>query len=362
MPPDLERLIDSIYEAALVPEQWTGVLHAVTDLADGAFASLFVQSRGELRWIGTPEANALIADYVALGRPDFNSRIERAKRLSPVGFISDQDIFSFEEMNKDPFYTEFLRPRGYGWVADSHIVSPSGDMISISSERRFARGPFTRHDLAVLNQLGPHLARASLLSARLGFQRAKAMAEALQMLGLPGATLRESGRLSACNPLFEALMPAVFEDRLTRVTLTDENADALLAQALTADSRGMAAHVVASIPIPAVPGRVPFIVHVVPVFGVGRDIFSQAAFVVVVTPVDRGAVPTAEVVQGLFDLTPAEARTARAIAEGRTTAVIAAETGLSQETIRSQLKSVFAKTGLNSQSKLANLLSGKALT
>jgi hypothetical protein len=160
MPPDLDSLIDNIYEAALFPELWTSVLHAITDLAEGAFASLFVQSRGELRWIGTPEADALIADYVALGRPDFNSRISRAKRLNPVGFISDQDIFSSEEMDNDPFYTEFLRPRGYGWVADSHIVSPSGEMISISSERRFARGPFSRNELAKLNRLGPHLARA----------------------------------------------------------------------------------------------------------------------------------------------------------------------------------------------------------
>jgi len=44
-----------------------------------------------------------------------------------------------------------------------------------------------------------------------------------------------------------------------------------------------------------------------------RDIFTQATALLVVTPVDRAAVPTAEVLQGLFDLTPAEARGAGGI-------------------------------------------------
>ena len=52
-----------------------------------------------------------------------------------------------------------------------------------------------------------------------------------------------------------------------------------------------------------------------------------------VTPVVPSEVPTAEVLQGLFDLTPAEARVARGIGEGRTIETIAMAFGTSRETV-----------------------------
>jgi DNA-binding CsgD family transcriptional regulator len=67
------------------------------------------------------------------------------------------------------------------------------------------------------------------------------------------------------------------------------------------------------------------------------------------------------VLQGLFDLTPAEARVARAFGEAQTMEVFAKTVGVSLETVRSQLKSVLAKTGLSRQQELVHLLAGKAL-
>ena len=57
------------------------------------------------------------------------------------------------------------------------------------------------------------------------------------------------------------------------------------------------------------------------------DIFTQATALLVVTPVDRAAVPTAEVLQGLFDLTPAEARVARGIGQAEAIDALADATG-----------------------------------
>ena len=73
------------------------------------------------------------------------------------------------------------------------------------------------------------------------------------------------------------------------------------------------------------------------------------------------AVPGATVLQGLFDLTPAEAKVAKAIAHGDTSAAIAAASGASLATIRNQVAAVLAKTGLSRQADLVGLLAGKAL-
>jgi DNA-binding CsgD family transcriptional regulator len=59
-----------------------------------------------------------------------------------------------------------------------------------------------------------------------------------------------------------------------------------------------------------------------------------------------------------FRLTPAEAQIALGIAGGETLAAVAKGRGLSVSTARTQLKSVFAKTGTHRQAELVILLIG----
>ncbi len=69
-------------------------------------------------------------------------------------------------------------------------------------------------------------------------------------------------------------------------------------------------------------------------------------------PEYEGAVDEQRVTE-LFDLTPAEARVAAAIAEGSDLKTLAARLSLSVDTVRGQLKSVFRKTGTRRQNELA---------
>jgi DNA-binding CsgD family transcriptional regulator len=63
-------------------------------------------------------------------------------------------------------------------------------------------------------------------------------------------------------------------------------------------------------------------------------------------------------VQSLFDLTPAEARVARDLAEGKTVANIAEASGASQNTVRTHVRGVLEKTGCNRQTDVVALLAG----
>ena len=65
--------------------------------------------------------------------------------------------------------------------------------------------------------------------------------------------------------------------------------------------------------------------------------------------------------KSLFDLTPAEARVARDLAEGKTVADIASGAGLGS-TIRSHVRGVLEKTGCNRQTDVVALLAGLAAT
>lgn len=352
-----ERIIEDIYEAAAVANKWPHVLQSLTELISGFGASMFsFQPTGE-RWVSTPSMEQIIADFAALGRPDLNSRSPRALGLRHPGFITDLDGFTEEEIEKDRFYQEFLRPRGLGWCAGTAIFIPGGDSLIISIERRFDLGPVAPHEIALLDNLRPHIARAAAFSARLALERARAAAEALGLLGLPAAVLGKGYRLLSTNALFDALIPSVFRDQRHRVTLVNVAADALLSDALARDAERVAG-AVQSIPLAASEDRQAMVLHLVPIRGAARDVFTSAKTIILATPVVSGSPPSQQLLEGLFDLTPAEARVARAICAGETVEQIASGLGITRNTVRIHLRRVFAKTGTHRQAELVRLVAG----
>jgi DNA-binding CsgD family transcriptional regulator len=101
--------------------------------------------------------------------------------------------------------------------------------------------------------------------------------------------------------------------------------------------------------------------HVMAVRGAARDRLPGVHAILVLAPVTAKDVPSVAVLQGLFEMTPAEARVAHAVAQCRTVGAIADSFGLSPETVRSQLKSALAKTGVARKLDLAVVLAGACL-
>jgi DNA-binding CsgD family transcriptional regulator len=351
-----EELIDRIYEAAALPDLWPAVLDDLNEVGDG-FATFLFTITDNPKWTGSKNSG-FGHDYMAEGWPWKNDRPARLIGARHAGFLGDLDVYTREEMDREPIFTEFLRPRGIGWGAATAIQIPNGDTLIVDVERRIETGPVDRATLSRLDALRPHLARAGMVSARLALERARAAAMALELIGLPAAVLAHNMRVVAANPRFETMIPDTVLDRRERIALADRNADALLAEALARLRRPGDAGGVRSLPIPACGDRPPVIVHLVPVRRAAHDVFSNASAILVLTPVVPAEVPTAEVLQGLFDLTAAEARVARSVAEGQTVEVIATSLGLSRETVRTQLKAVLAKTGSGRQAELAAMLAG----
>src|SRR4029077_14287708 len=100
-----------------------------------------------------------------------------------------------------------------------------------------------------------------------------------------------------------------------------------------------------SFPVRDAEAEATMVAHVIPIRLSARDIFVRCFAVLVLTPMTRPQAPSVELVQSLFDLTPAEARVARSLASGRTPKDIAIEGGASPETVHTQLGRVLAKTG-----------------
>lgn len=353
-----DQLIDRIYEASIVPELWPLALDQLAYRVDAAGTFLFLLSDGgNTSWTCSEALKEVVTGWVEGGWQAKTRRAPKMMAMNHAGFITESDAYAPGEVEQDEAIMNYLRPAGFGWAAGTGIAMPTGELAVYNVERRSETGPMNRADCLKLDPLRPHLARAALLSTRAGLERARAMATTLEILGVAGAVVRPGGRLLATNPMFEHLMPWVFQDRRDRLGLTDASADGLLADAMSGLQSGVFKGV-SSIPVRAAESRPPLIVHLLPVRGAAHDFFLNASLVIMVTPVDRGTVPNVEVLQGLFDLSPAESRVAQGIAAAQTIDTLAARIGVARETVRTQLKAVLAKTGVGRQAELVSLLAG----
>lgn len=350
-------LIDRVYEAAAIPELWPSVLSQVARYGGSEGAVLFTIDGDDFRYVATPNLADTVAAYVQEGWPARTDRTARLIAKQHAGFVTDLDVYTQAEFEREAVFREFFRPRGFGMGAATVVNVPTGDQLIFDVERALAEGPMPREAVGRLDGLRPHLARAATMSARLRLQTVRAAAQALDTVGLPAAVLGRRGQVLALNGGGEALLQVAIQDG-RRLRLVDPAADRLLARALAELSTEAPASV-RSIPLPARDGHPPTILHLLPIRRAAQDLFAAASAIALFTPLADRPIPGLSVLEGLFDLTGAEARVARGIAECRTVAELADEFGVTEATLRTQLKAVLRKTGAGRQAELVGLLSGR---
>jgi DNA-binding CsgD family transcriptional regulator len=354
------ELVDRIYECSIVPELWPDVLHEVGRIAE-AGASLFITNADVTSWTASKIAHEATEQFVKEGWFWRGQIIARLFAARHAGFLTDLDVFTRDELDQEPIYRDMWRPRGVGWGVGTAIPIPTGEKVTLVLTRRTERGPVERPVVQKLDELRPHLARSALLSARLQLERARIASATLATLGLPALVLDEQGKVLAANSLIEALTGYVQWRAQDRVSLKDRAADQLLRDAIAnIDLAGGTS--VRSFPVRDTGAEAMMVAHVIPIRLSARDIFVRCAAALVLTPVTLPQAPPVELVQSLFDLTPAEARVARGLASGKTVEDIATDGGISPNTIRTHVRGVLEKTGCNRQVDIVALLTAISST
>ncbi|WP_442756616.1 helix-turn-helix transcriptional regulator [Methylocystis sp. JAN1] len=354
-----ESIVDQIYEAAADPGLWPQVMHDLGRSADAA-GGIILTRRADA-WLGWRYSDAMAPGAEAYLRGAAATRSQSTSRLLALnrgGFIDALEAFSNEEEYlADSMMTDWGTRAGLHHAAVTAIPAPTGDLVVVQVNRRRGQPRFDCDDISRLDAFRPHLARAGLLAARWRLERLRAAAEALALIGLPAAILDARGKVLAANALIEAMASYVKWLPKDRLAFFDPGADALL-QAAIADISRPAAKSVRSFPAKGMAGD-PVVAHLIPATGEARDLFDGGFGVLALTPLAAPSAPGATLMQGLFDLTPAEARVASGVAEGLTPDQIATRQNVTVATIRTQMKSVFAKTGSSRQPQLAALLAAQ---
>jgi DNA-binding CsgD family transcriptional regulator len=349
-----ESLVDQIYEAGVVPDHWPQVFDRLAEMADAEGTMLFAVAPGAPRFISSARIHDRIDRWT---KSPFAQRNPRSDRLIPpdeTRFLTDLDKFTLEELENESFYTDILRPSGLGWCAGTSVRAPSGDTLVLSIEKAWAKGPVPRAVAEQLDELRPHLARAAVLAGRLGFERARTAVATLEMIGLPAAAVTQAGRVVAANPGFLGSAPAVHVGAHEQVQFGAATVQQMFLEALARPTS--LARTGRSIPVAGTAESPPLIAHVLPLRLAGLDVFAGAVSILFLTPLTPQSSPAPEMLQALFDLTPAEARITSMLIDGNTVDTISKTHSVSLNTVRTQLKSVFQKTGVDRQVDLVSML------
>lgn len=150
-----------LYEAAAVPEVWPVAIAQLAQIAGCTGGLLFAHSDLGTNWVTSKEFAPVFQRFMEQGWMNQNARMAGLLAHGGTGFITDHDIFSDEEMDRTPMYTDFMRPEGYGWGTATHVRASSGENIVFTLERKFELGPVSRREVEVLDGIRPHLAPSS---------------------------------------------------------------------------------------------------------------------------------------------------------------------------------------------------------
>jgi len=180
---------------------------------------------------------------------------------------------------------------------------------------------------------------------------------ALNAMRLPAIALDQEGFVTEVNAAAEAVFDNDFRIKDRRLFVRDPAARALLKDAIDQLKTLPRRNPLATEPIIVQRhDKLPVIVRTWRFDGAAHRPAQDVCALLTLNALGPKPGPPAAILAKTFRLTPAEAKLASVIARGASPKIAAGELKISRETVRNQLKSVFAKTDTHRQSELVALI------
>ena len=271
----IETLVPEIYDAALEPDRWPGVLARMSDHFGGA-AVLLSPERMDRFGKGDPWVHNYDPDIYYSASDDVFARVRdvtlREMLKAPTTEPLDRrNVIADADLGRDPVGRHFVRGGGIHHMVLSN-VQRIGDISHVLFLAR-ARGQpqFDPGQLAMLKQLVPHLGHAMRVHHVFGGLRSQiaTFAAVLDRMEKGVVLVDESLRVLYANPAAEQLMEAGdgLQRRDGRLRLASDRLQAALDRAARQICGWFDAHAGATIDVPRPSGAAAFRLTAAPAIG-----------------------------------------------------------------------------------------------
>ena len=359
----VDRLLGKLYDGVTAPDGFQEFIDVLIETF-GLKAVTLIIHNADTHEVKGLWLSGIMPEWVERYALDYAQEDMLAHHIvaSPVAhfYASNLDIAHPERIPKSRFFREWLEPQGVAYAAGAIVLREGAWCTQIILQRSPAQPPFSRAEIEALDLLMPHMQRAIQMRERFAELQLGQdfLAGGLDLLAMPALFFDEHSRATYLNKRAKALLAESGMLRLEDGHLVASNIEASrklsfeIGNAIQA-SRGGAVKLNEVVLLPR-PQQLPLMLMVAPL-RIGTGQAHGAALVFVFDP-DYTPSLTTDRVRKLFGLTDAEAGLAVALCEGKTLDDIARERMVSPNTIKTQLKSIFAKTGTNRQAELLSLL------
>jgi DNA-binding CsgD family transcriptional regulator/PAS domain-containing protein len=364
----LSRLLGILYDAAADPTLWETFLQQLAGGLRADSAGLVMVDAGKdsfsvsRSWNVDPESMRLYQAHY--GSVDVWAK--RALLRSSGTVESSERLFPVSKLQKTEWYNDFLRRFSIEHGLFCVIDNAQSRLASVSLYRSRSCTPFQHSDDQVLRLLAPHLQRAFRLQSKFSELQTKSAVFHKALDALPNGIilLGSQGEIVAMNRSAEKIVAQRDGLLATRSQLFAEQApeSSVLAATIqqtvtTSDGRGISAGGTVLISRRARPA---IQLLISPIHNCLVATSKPVSAVVFISDPLQHPRQTRATLHAVYRLTPAECRVALLLCDGHAPREIADTIGVTENTVRSQIKSIFSKTGVRRQGELIRLLLSSA--
>jgi len=369
---EFSELVAAIYEGPLEAVPWKSALDLLRRHLRASYVTLMLRPP-------SAEREALMVnsagDWPITREAEYNKHYYA---LDPFVDLPQDRVVTVDELigaanwRESEFYQQFLKPLDILHALGADIRTEDGLECRLRVARPHREPPFSENDKALCTVVLPHLKRAVRLHSQLELMDSerRLYAGTVDRMLVGTVTLDETGAVLKSNPVADEMLREGDGLRLVngaiRADAAAENRELqrLVKQALNlnGESGGRAAAVVDAISITrkSARGKLGVLIRSLPRTGwsKGKRRPSVALFI---RDAERKSEASREMVRRLFDLTPAEASLALALANGLTLDEAAEGLNIRKNTARAHLRSIFSKIGVTRQTTLVRVLLGSVI-
>jgi DNA-binding CsgD family transcriptional regulator len=372
--PDMDDIILKIHAASLEPQGWQAVMKSLMDLCQAENALMLTVGASQVPTIKSwePSLNfnpAALRDYALhWGSQDLLYLGARQKGRIRPGLVSTQNqLVGLREYSSSPYFNEFCKPHDLYSHLNVCLTDGMPQLGLGPSAMTLYRGgtteSFDEVEASMLRRLAPHLSIAARTTWHI---ESLAMAEpiyrrALDEIRVPLFALDMTGKLALVNSAGDGLIRAkrwVNAARNHLIASSGLMGPDTFRQALAKLRSGSGTTLL----LTDGASRQQAVMTTVPLGGATSIQVANkriAGFVWIV-PCSPEVAPVKSLGQ-LFQLTPAEIRLLQQLVDGIRLSDAAVQLHISLNTIRTQLKAIFRKTGQRTQGQLLALANRMAM-
>lgn len=358
-------LVGDIYQAGLEPERWPGVIAAMSRVFEADLACIYtpVTSRPEQSLYLTYNfSEAMESAYTGYYHriDEWSGTALRQNRYVQGRVALGEDIIPQRELHRTEFYQDFLKHYDMEWIVSSVLFEsgPATPATHMTFTRNLGRGGYGQDGVRLMQLIAPHVRRALLTHWQLTESRLhrRIHQAGMDSLGYGVALLRRNGDVVYLNAFAERILQTADGLMLKAGQLLALHAPehATLTRLLNTAANGIGGSLHLKRESAIGNARRPYSLTAIPLqeghpF---RPLADARVMLLIHDPEHAGPLDSLNTYAARYRLTPAETRVLTLLLSDLGPQQIADRLGVGIRTVRSQLSSLYTKTGTKNQRDL----------